>query len=59
MTLKKAIEITMHIAQMKTLNNRHDECQALKLLLEAGKAVIDERANNYTTPIPTLPGETE
>ena len=35
------------------------DLDAFRLGIEALKAVQGARANNYWTPIPTLPGETE
>jgi len=59
MTLKKAIEI-LELNLLQAGKAMPPDCRdAVQLSIEADRAVIDARANNYYTPIPTLPGETE
>ena len=59
MTIDKAIEILQDILRYVKPGDPPDEHDALKLSIEALKAVKSARANNYWTPIPTMPGETK
>lgn len=59
MNLKKAEEILDDLAITGEVFIGADDLDAIKLGKEASKAVRDARANNYWTPIPLLPGETE
>ena len=59
MTLEKAIK-TLQFQLSKPDNVVGPGTKAaVHLGIEALKAVKDARANNYWTPIPTMPGETE
>lgn len=57
------IDEAIHQLERGTAQNRSTKNQllreAMKLGIEALKAVKDARANNYYTPIAPLPGETE
>ena len=59
MTIEKAIEILARLEKTLAPTMAADGTDAIKLGIEALKAVTDARANNYYTPIATLPGETE
>ncbi len=56
---EKAIELLSDLIFNEHSASHTDDDDAIKLGIEALEAVIDARANNYWTPIPTLPGETE
>lgn len=58
MKLSEAIEINTHIAQVKALNSRPDEEQAVKLGNEALKRVEFRRERLSWKHEPLLPGET-
>ena len=59
MTLEEAIDIQERRAASQFIKGFEPVFEATRLGIEALKAVIDARANNYYTPIPPLPGETE
>jgi len=59
MKLVKAIENLHFLSTSGAPKLRLEEIESIKLGIEALKAVKDARANNYWTPIPPLPGETE
>lgn len=59
MKIDKAIEILTSLANRLAHISQADEQTAARLGIEALKAVKSARANNYWTPIPTMPGETE
>jgi len=58
MKIEKAIEILEEFRISDPGEDFQDIDDALKLGTEALKAVKDARANNYYTPIATMPGET-
>ncbi len=58
MTIEEAIERNKKLPlPLKTANDYNNQ-EAVRLGIEALKAVKDARANNYYTPIATMPGET-
>ncbi len=59
MNLEKAIESNKTVLTAFDASLAETEKAGLKLGIEALKAIEDARANNYWTPIPTLPGETK
>ena len=58
MTLQEAINLSHDVAENEFNSLTPLERKALRLGIEAMKAVINARANNYYTPIQPLPGET-
>jgi len=59
MTLDEAMTDLECLAQSEIAGLDDDEREAIGLGIQALKAVKDVRANNYYTPIPPLPSETE
>lgn len=58
MEIPKAIEILELAIPDPEAVTALEMIDAMQLGIEAMKAIIDVRANNYYTPIPLLPGET-
>lgn len=58
MKVSKAIELLSKTFCFPDYDDSLDINNAIKLGIEALRAVIDARANNYYTPIQPLPGET-
>ena len=58
MKIEKAIGILEEKQKENEPHWERGDRDALKLGTEALKAVKDARANNYYTPIATMPGET-
>jgi len=59
MKIERAIEILHDVFDAEEYGGDSRIPAAIKLGIEALKAVKDARANSYWTPIPPLPGETE
>jgi len=59
MTIDKAIKQLTEILEISRNRNPVSDRNAIKLGIEALKAVKYARANNYYTPIALMPGETK
>ncbi|MBA7555107.1 hypothetical protein ES705_47759 [subsurface metagenome] len=59
MKLKKAIEIQKELLDADNIDLTEDEKDAIKLLIEAGKRLVENRRDFPETAWLLLPGETE
>ncbi len=59
MKIREAIKILTAMNRAKSTPGHINQILAVALSIQALKAVKDTRANNYSTPIPTLMHETE